>query len=373
MVVRDSAGITIVENRTALWSNDSTWHVSKEPTVRIGTADGQPEAQLYSVVGATRLPYGQIVIANAGTNTIRFYDGRGQYVREVGGRGEGPGEFVGLTWLRRFGGDSLLAFDARLHRLSVFDTAGRFIRAFRLKRTIAFPEFPLAGGRLVGSTRDLVPRRQLQTGVNRDSTTVLQFSMEGVLVDTIGRFPTPETYLWVEGSHITVVPYPFARRIVSAAFGTGFYFGASDVYEIRAYGADGAVQRIVRRKDAGRSVMDADLDRFHQAAFADARDANHLRQLRRAFDAMSVRPTLPAFVALVVDAEGFVWVEDYSRADADEASWNVFDSQGRWLGTVSLPLHLQVYEIGAHYVLAKFTDPFGVESVQVHQLVRGRN
>ncbi len=341
--------------------------------MRVGTVNGRPETQLYRVVGATRLPDGQIVIANAGTNTIRFYDRQGQYVQEVGGRGEGPGEFAGLTWLRRFGGDSLLAFDGRLHRLSVFDAAGQFIRAFRLERAIALPEFPLAGGRLLGSTRDLVAREQLQTGVNRDSTTVLRFSMEGVLGDTIGRFPTPETYLWVADSRIMTVPYPFARRVVSAPFETGFYFGASDVYEIRAYGTDGAIRRIVRREDADRRATGADLERFQQATFADARDANHRRQLQRAFDAMSVRPNLPAFVDLVADVAGYVWVENYSRADADAASWDVFDRQGRWLGVVSLPRNLQVYEIGVNSVLGKFTDLLDVEIVQVHHLVRARH
>jgi hypothetical protein len=371
VVVRDSAGITIVESRTPLWRSGTGWKVAREALVSIGTSDGGPETQLYRTVGATRLPDGRIVIANAGTSAIRFYDAQGGYIREVGGQGEGPGEFVRLDWLHRFGEDSLIVFDSRLHRLSVFDSDGSFTRAFRLERVIAFPEFPLAGGGLGASTRDLVPRSHLQTGVNRDSTTVLTFSMEGIPRDTIGPFPTPETYLWVEGSSITVVPYPFARTLVLASFGDGFYFGSSDAYEIRVYATDGTVERIIRRTDAMRSATQADIERFKAEALANARSEDHRRQLERIFKAMSFPKMLPAFVDVVVDVEGYLWVEAYHRTSEDLSRWDVFDREGRWLGTVEMTPELGVYEIGTDYVLGKSHDALGTEAVQLYRLVRG--
>lgn len=370
VVVRDSAGITIVENRTPLRPAQAGWEVAEEPFVVIGTVDGAAEAQLYRVVRATRLPDGRVVIANAGTRTIRFYNAHGRYVKEVGGIGEGPGEFLVLAGLHRFGGDSLIVFDSRLHRVSVFDVDGAFVRAFRLDGVVAFPEFPLAAGKLVASTRDLLPRSQLQTGVNRDSTTVLTFSMEGIPLDTIGRFPTPETYLWVEASSITVVPYPFARTVLVTPFGEGFYAGSSDAYEIRAYAADGTLERIIRRTDAVRAASQAEIERFKAGALADARSDNHRRQLERAFGEMSVRETLPAFVDLVVDADGYLWVEGYREAGKHASYWDVFDREGRWIATVAMPPGLQVYEIGSEYILGKSQDALGIESVRLHRLVR---
>jgi hypothetical protein len=359
-----------VESRTPLWTAQTGWSVAKDPFVQIGTIDGPRQSQLYRVVGATRLPDSRIVIANAGTRTIRYYDAHGRYVKEIGGTGEGPGEFLVLAWLHRFGGDSLIVYDSRLHRLSVFDVDGAFVRAFRLERAIAFPEVPLAGGRLVASTRDLVPRSRLVTGVNRDSTTLLTFSMEGVPLDTIGRFPTPETYLWVEGPTIAVVPYPFARTVVAAPSGEGFYAGSSDAYEIRAYAADGTVKRIIRRPDGVRTTTQAEIERFKADALAEARSDNQRRQFERVWGEMSVRRTLPAFVDLVVDAEGYLWVEPYRRAGEELSHWNVFDREGRWFTTVAMPPDLEVFEIGGDYILARSEDALGIERVCLYRLLR---
>lgn len=369
VVVRDSAGVTIVESRTPLWAPGTGWEVAPEAFVSIGTT-GAPDTELHHVVGATRASDGRIIVANAGTSTIRFYDPQGRYIRDVGGEGEGPGEFARMAWLHRFSEDSLIVSDAGLRRLSIFDVEGRFSRSFRLDHAVAFPEFPLADGRLAASTRDLVPRSQLQTGVNRDSTTVLMFSMEGIAGDTVGRFPTAETYLWVEGTNVMVVPYPLARTVVLTSFGDGFYFGSSDAYEIRAYAADGSVERIIRRAEVLRPATRADIEAFQAEALANARSQDDRRQLERAFGAMSFRETLPAFLDIVVDADGYLWVQSSVRRGEHVSPWDVFDREGRWLGSVEMARQLEVYEIGTDYVLGKTEDALGIEAVHLHRLVR---
>jgi hypothetical protein len=68
-----------------------------------------------------------IVIANAGTSELRYHDARGSWLRSVGGQGEGPGEFRTLTNIWRMRGDTLLAWDTRLRRLSFFAPGGEFV------------------------------------------------------------------------------------------------------------------------------------------------------------------------------------------------------------------------------------------------------
>ena len=46
-VVRDSAGITIVENTTPLWRDGDAWSLTAEPTVQIGVMEGEAEYQLH--------------------------------------------------------------------------------------------------------------------------------------------------------------------------------------------------------------------------------------------------------------------------------------------------------------------------------------
>ncbi len=96
VTVRDSAGIRIVENTTPQWQEGERWRLSPEPVVDIGGGDRE-EDQLFRVVGALRLSDDRIVVANGGTNEIRFYGPGGAFLSASGGEGEGPGEFRRLS------------------------------------------------------------------------------------------------------------------------------------------------------------------------------------------------------------------------------------------------------------------------------------
>lgn len=128
--VRDSAGVTVVENTAPRWGEDAGWSLSERPSTSIGVLEGDPEDQLFRVRGAVRLEDGRLVVANAGTGEVRFYSPDGRFIHSAGREGEGPGEFGAMGPLYRLGPDSLLVWDNAGLRMSVFDTAGAFVRAF---------------------------------------------------------------------------------------------------------------------------------------------------------------------------------------------------------------------------------------------------
>ncbi len=98
--VRDSAGIRIVESTEP--AEDRPWVISDSPLFQVGNVSGRPEYELYRVRGALRLSDGSIVIANGGTDELRWYSLTGEFLHSAGGTGEGPGEFLALasvfTW-----------------------------------------------------------------------------------------------------------------------------------------------------------------------------------------------------------------------------------------------------------------------------------
>ena len=77
-------------------------------------------------------------MANGGSNELRVFDALGNHVTTWGGRGEGPGEFSGLSQVHRWPGDSLIALYSQGRRLSVFDSEGNYGRAFTLQRGRCF-------------------------------------------------------------------------------------------------------------------------------------------------------------------------------------------------------------------------------------------
>jgi len=116
------AGIQVIESRAPRWENTPHWVVGA-PVVEIGSVDGDSSGILFQVQDAVRLSDGRILVANGGTNELRFFTGSGRHLATIGGTGSGPGEFRWLTgvWVSA---DSMFAFDNALARVSVFTDQG---------------------------------------------------------------------------------------------------------------------------------------------------------------------------------------------------------------------------------------------------------
>ena len=87
-----------------------SWSLSAEPSVVTGGTDEREDYLLHQVIEATRLGDGRIVIANGYSLELRYYDPNGNHLFDVGGEGEGPGEFRSLNDLIRLPVDSILVY-----------------------------------------------------------------------------------------------------------------------------------------------------------------------------------------------------------------------------------------------------------------------
>ncbi|HEX7089282.1 MAG TPA: hypothetical protein VF192_04060 [Longimicrobiales bacterium] len=109
------------------------WTVSETPRRRHGAEGQGPSHELYQVRGAYRLSDGRLVVANAGSRELRFYDGTGEYLGSAGRKGEEPGEFRWIDSLFVVADDSLVVVEnTRGPLLTVLDREGTYRRSFRL-------------------------------------------------------------------------------------------------------------------------------------------------------------------------------------------------------------------------------------------------
>jgi hypothetical protein len=77
------------------------------------------ELALDAVAGAALLNRSMMAVGNGRNHNVVLYAEDGAW-RTVGRRGTGPGEFESLAWVGRLAGDTGLAYDARLRRVSAF-------------------------------------------------------------------------------------------------------------------------------------------------------------------------------------------------------------------------------------------------------------
>lgn len=394
-VVRDSAGVRIVENRRPRIDSRLGWTVGVEPVVTIGARDASDAFQLYRVRDATRLGADRIAVANGSSNELLVFDADGNYLGAWGGQGEGPGEFMSLALVRPWGPDSLIAADAQNGRISVFDLDGKHGRTKSLRgdpssfsRTLMATAGQEAESGI--STLDthvavgVLPDGTLLTrdtggfgaqGLWRNDYAYAMMSSDGFSRLSLGEFPGPEHYSesYVEGDLVHVMPlrHPFGRTTLTAVWGDLAVTGRNETYEIRAYLSDGSLSRIVRRDHEVRSPSKAEQDAAFGDRFAGLADDDRQARMKVAVNAPVVA-SFPAYSSLRGDALDHLWVAEFKLPDAkyDGTLWTVFDPEGRALGSVETPSGLTIYEIGADYILGKTTDDLNVEYIQLWGLTR---
>lgn len=373
VTVRDSAGIRIVENHRPVHEGPGFWVVEDTPVVRIGVVDGAPGEQLYRVRDVTRLSDGRIVVANAGTHELRWFDAAGRFLMSVGRQGAGPGDFQDLFSMERLAGDSVLVYDSRLARVTVYDPTGA------LARTVALPQ-QSAGTWLVGRFPDdsyvayqgwdsSMDPPDIKTGTYRRISTLVRYGADGAPLDTLGQFPWADAFVLVGSNSQLHAGAPFSPLRAELIAGDRLFVGFPERYEIGVYSADGTLRMLVRKMVEPLPVTPEDIKEYRRRSLEAATGDRGRRRTEELLAALEYPSHHRAFGAVLVDAAGNLWVGDYAGPWNEGAPrWSIFDPEGRWIGTVETPRRFGIREIGEDYVLGTSRDALGVEYVRLHRL-----
>ncbi len=376
--VRDSVGIRIVENRDVPWSDRNAWSVPAEPVLRLGAEDRDGEAPLHRVAGGVLLDDGRIVVANAGNQEVRWYDPSGTLVAQVGRRGQGPGEFIGLGPVARLPADSVVAYDRRLRRVTVLGPDGTFARVAPLAMAEhAGMEFPalegaLGDGTLLFSGR-IMETGEMQAGPVRAAMPLYRVDATGALIDSLHTFHGWEATVIMRRTADVVGPAitarPFGRSTSVTTVGAGLAVGTPLSFEYRLYEPHGALTAIVRLDRRARRLTAGDIDAYEASIEDKVPDEAGRRALREQARDWEYPETFPAYGSdLVGDAAGNLWVPNFTHVPTPPSRWSVFDATGRYLGDVEIPVRVQVLAIGEDRLLGLWRDEFDVEQVHLYDI-----
>lgn len=368
-LVRDSAGVRIVENRSSAWEEGEGRRVSAEPTAVIGALHGPVEQQLTRVRDATVLPDGRIALLNSGAARVQIHGADGEHLRTMGGPGDGPGEFQAPRWLT-VRGDSILAFDPRhgAGRLTRYDLSGELVGTDPVRIGVAgvvLPDGVLPDGRLLGESVE-GSRAPTDEGHVVFTRHVVAFAAEGGAVDTIAVAGAGEAWRAEWDGRFVQASVPFGRASYSALGHDRLYLGDGHASAVLGYGPRGALELSIGLPRDRRPVTREDLARWIETELSSAAPEGRpdvRARVEGLYEAAPVPDSTPAHAELEVDAAGHLWVQQYTPPWEATNDWWVFASDGRWLDTVSLPAGLHVFEIGEDYVLGVTRDALDVEYV----------
>jgi hypothetical protein len=361
IVVRDSAGIAIVESRAPQWESGKEWSVTPDPVLRVGSVEGQEPYLLFRVTDGVVFSDGRIAVLNTGTQEVRLYSEAGEHLGTIGGQGEGPGEFRSPRLMFRLSEDSLAVVD--FDRISILDPSGDFVRSYTYGVPPALGRFSDGSLLGLGFAAAVDP---YELGVVCPRMALIRMRGGEFERDTIAEVSGSEVYRALVAGGISSWMRPLGRIRSTVVEQNQIFTGDGSTFEFRVLDEDGSLLRIVRR-NADMAIRPGDIARFEEAYLADALP-DQLRQRRQQVLRESPYPDqLPAYDRLLVDGVRNVWARHYGIAD-ETPRWSVFDPLGRWLGIVTMPDGLEVLEIGDEYVLGRTEDSMSVEYVQLHTL-----
>ncbi len=359
VVVRDSLGIRIVESMAPLWADSSGWRVDPRPLLDLAESGSGPGHEFQTVRDILRLPDGRIIVVDEGNDEVSSYGPDGTLLRRMGRGGEGPGEFRRPRTVERVAGDSLAIWDPSLRRLTMLDSQLSVGRVNVLPdpniRTIQLNWF--------GDSTFIAPLYSLEgfdgvdeiLGPYRKPFYLARISFSTGQVDTIARMAGGEGF----ATERFDAPGLF-QRVSQVAVRPGMIVtGDSDLMEFFVYGSTAAVESIIRVPNYDLSISEEDIDR--ELALWLSPEASPA--IQAAAPRMPVPETKAAFRRILLDSEGRIWAQLYqtmSERDGPQM-WEVFDTDGRWLGPVETPDRFNVWSIGENYVAGVFKDELDVQ------------
>ena len=391
-VIRDSAGVEIVESTAPLWTEETGWTVAPEPEVVIRPDESDYDRIFVKVGGVARLSDGRIVFASRLTQQLFVYGPAGDLLEIWGGPGEGPQEFRGINGMFRCRGDTLVARD--IGYLAIVAPSGHVDRKVQIPLglgpgwAVQLREVSHDCGRALITVQQ---RQTAPTHLGTESYPLLAMwaSLTGPGIDTLGMFQGQELFMHEELPRF----FPFHTMPSWATDGSLLYFGIGDEPEIRVLGSGGRVERLIRwdvdREPIPESewrAYEEDRERFvnwdpGSAVVASPPGVHPHPDWQPIYAAEGDRNRYES--GFRFDGEGNLWVRRARREPLlalvsqlrplrPPERWWVFDSSGRWLGEVETPENFLVKSISGGLLLGISRDELDVEEVRVYRIDRGQ-
>ena len=375
VIVTDSAGVQIVTSTAPSWGEGEGWVVDSVPSLDIGGNDADPHYDLLRVSGTTRLSDGRIAVLSAGSSQLMIYDSTGRWISSSGRAGDGPGEFRAPYQFFHYPGDTLATFDYQLRRLSRFAPDGSFLNSLSTAQAaggrFALPLARLSDGSWLarassGFTPDSKP------GAMRPVELLVHLTPDfGPDADTITTVRGSESWVVTGGSgkdrFATIWGVPLGPSSAYTAHDSLVYAGDNVRYEINVYRADGTLVRSIRRAGEPPPLTDDRLARA-KASFLEDVPPAQLAEQQELWEKFPKHERMPAYDDFALDSEGNLWVMQARVLRSDPATADVFDVEGRLLGSVALPANFAPFEIGPDYILGVWKDDADVEHVRSYAI-----
>ncbi len=365
---------TVVNQSGSVWGGTAT--LVEEAS--IGVLEGEEHYMLAEVTSIAASD-DRIYVLEINPPTVRVYDFEGKHLKSFGSRGQGPGEFAQPMSVAISPDRRVFVRDDDSGRMTVFSADGELLTTWRLpgmfvsgRETVITPDGTIYTPQSMG--RDPETRRSRWAMVPHDTEGTpgepipdVEFDYERPLLGELRR-------TLPDGSRMTMrLPLPFSPRPISVFSPEGATVaGVGTEYKFEVRHIDGrvvVVERGIPPVPVG--ADEADWQKHSRVAARSEMDPD------MSWTGHDVPDHKPFFEELYPDYSGRIWVRrrgpstrvddcdgpgSETQGDSPRLCWmdnsifDVFGSDGRYLGEVEFPAYLNRGGGGYRFITAYIRD-----------------
>ncbi len=315
-------GVTLVHNPPVPLYPQKT--VRFEEEISFGGEETGPGAVLkpgqYAIDSGNR-----VHVYESGEGVIKVFGEDGRFLRNVGRRGQGPGEFGQAAFLGFAPDGRLLVTDYQNRRTSIFSADGDFLSSCQWTENVSMPHLVLDGAyvALMSVFEEGASKIFLKT-----------YDFEGKELRAWGQFTAPAMKMVTRsteggGGVVFAVSVPYSPLSVLAgdARFLRLYHCLNEAYVIEVYDAEGRLFRKIDRPYERIRITAADKDEYLARTSSASKDVRELSASLPWPDVKTVTERM------LCDDRGFLWVatnEMKEEGGTKLTAFDVFDTDGRY-------------------------------------------
>lgn len=361
--VRDSSRVIVAEN-TASEVPPLAWSIETTPTYSFG-GTGAPIGDVFGIVGVVAMSEGRVAFADRRQRVI-ILDSDGGLLRTIGGRGQGPGEFMAISRLARSVGDTLHVYDVSNSRLSHLTVRGGHLGSIPMRSVPpATYQGTLDDGTHVAALGRGAEVEGRGVRLLRSQLELVRYDASGNFLNLIGTVAGPEALDF--GRSVPLVrqlrPTSGLKNTIVVTDGREVFVATGDRFDVLVFSPLGGDPSVIGWDMELLPLTREDIEATYRGG-----------PLEQAFtpSALAWWPddrTRATVLGLLVDDEANMWIKTDGWNQESAVTWSVFNRHGAHIASVEMPSRFELFDVRGGSLFGVWRDGLDVEFVQAWRLI----
>jgi hypothetical protein len=337
--VKTENGVTIVTNgKKPDPPKGAPTKLVLEEVYTVGGGDA-PDSSFVEISALDVLKDGTVYVLDTKDSRVKVFDSKGKFLRAFGKAGQGPGELNQPVGILITPENEVLVEDALNQRLAIFALDGTFSRHISTGKALGLSGIRMDSlGRIVARSMGLGEAGKMSMDVK-----TYDKDLNPKIKLTSFEFPI--------SLQAKINPFS-AMNLNYELDGQGFlYFNGQRGYEIKVLSFEGQLLKTIGREYDPVAIIQKDKDEM-LALIPNVSGVN-------VKDMILFPDYFPPFGNFVLADEGRLLVRTYEKGRAKkEYYWDVFDAEGRYIAKVPIVHEIRLWRDGKAYFFVEDEDGY---------------